>query len=88
MNALCGVVRRAGQHIRNMRGLRAKHGGNHRDVLEGITEFSMHIIRSTLGDFILEQTDLPRGTASLMIPHEIPGDHKEDLDRVGDTGKR
>jgi hypothetical protein len=48
----------------------------------------MHVIRSTMGDFILEHTDLPPGTASLMISHEIAGDRKSDLGRVGQTGKR
>jgi hypothetical protein len=72
-------------HIRNMRGLRE---GNHRDVLRGIPHFSMHIIRSTMGDHILDETDLPPGTASLMIGHEIAGDRRNELDRVGQTGKR
>jgi hypothetical protein len=48
----------------------------------------MHIIRSTMGDCILDETNLPRGIASLMIGHEIPGDHNSELDRVGQTGKR
>jgi hypothetical protein len=43
-------------HLRSMRGLRK---GNHRNVLRGIPPFSMHIIRSTLGDFILDHTPLP-----------------------------
>ncbi|MCK1621767.1 hypothetical protein IVA98_00530 [Bradyrhizobium sp. 160] len=72
-------------HLRNMRGLRE---GNHRDVLRGIPPFSMHIIRSTLGDFILDHTNLPPGTASLVIGHEIAGDRRDELDRVGRTGKR
>lgn len=72
-------------HIRNMRGLRE---GNHRDILRGIPHFSMHIIRSTMGDWILDETDLPPGTASLMIGHEIAGDRRNELDRVGQTGKR
>jgi hypothetical protein len=72
-------------HLRNMRGLRE---GNHRDVLRGIPPFSMHIIRSTMGDFILDETGLPPGTASLMIGHEIAGDRRNELDRVGQTGKR
>lgn len=72
-------------HIRNMRGLRE---GNHRDVLRGIPHFSMHMIRSTMGDHILDMTDLPAGTASLMIGHEIAGDRRNELDRVGQTGKR
>jgi hypothetical protein len=72
-------------HIRNMRGLRE---GNHRDVLRGIPHFSMHIIRSTMGDHILDEMDLPPGTASLMIGHEIAGDRRSELDRVGRTGKR
>ena len=41
-------------HIRNLRGLRK---GNHRDMLREIPPFSMHIIRSTMGDWILD--DLP-----------------------------
>lgn len=72
-------------HIRNLRGLRQ---GNHRDVLRGIPSFSLHIIRSTMGDYVLEETDLPAGTASLMIGHEIAGDRRSELDRVGQTGKR
>lgn len=72
-------------HLRNMRGLRE---GNHRDVLRGIPHFSMHILRSTMGDYILDETDLPPGTASLMIGHEIAGDRRNELDRVGQTGKR
>ncbi len=48
----------------------------------------MHIIRSTLGDFILDHTNLPPGTASLIIGHEIAGDRRDELDRVGRTGKR
>jgi hypothetical protein len=72
-------------HIRNLRGLRQ---GNHRDVLRGIPHFSMHIIRSTMGDWILDETDLPAGTASLMIGHEIAGDRRNELDRVGQTGRR
>jgi hypothetical protein len=72
-------------HIRNLRGLRQ---GNHRDRLRGIPAFSMHIIRSTMGDWILDETDIPPGTASLMIGHEIAGDRRNELDRVGQTGKR
>jgi len=72
-------------HIRNLRGLRT---GNHRDAISRIPPFSMHIIRSTMGDFILEESGLPPGTASLMIGHEIAGDRKSELDRVGQTGKR
>ncbi len=72
-------------HLRNMRGLRE---GNHRDVPRGIPHFSMHIIRSTLGDHILDETGLPPGTASRMIGHEIAGDRRNELDRMGQTGKR
>jgi hypothetical protein len=72
-------------HIRNMRGQR---DGNHQDVLKDIPSFSMHIIRSTMGDYILDQTDLPPGTASLIIAHEIPGDRRSEMDKVGDTGRR
>ncbi|WP_426440660.1 hypothetical protein [Bradyrhizobium genosp. P] len=72
-------------HLRSMRGLRQ---GNHRNVLHRIPAFSMHVIRSTLGDFILDHTPLPPGTASLMIGHEIAGDRRNELDQVGRTGKR
>jgi hypothetical protein len=72
-------------HIRNLRGLRK---GNHNDVIKRIPAFSMHIVRSTMGDYILEESGLPAGTASLMIGHEIAGDRKSELDRVGQTGKR
>jgi hypothetical protein len=89
IQSMAGIIPVSGSalanHIRSMRGLR---DGNHRDILKGIPPFSMHIIRSTMGDYILDQTDLPAGTASLMIAHEIPGDHKSEMDRVGDTGKR
>lgn len=71
-------------HLRSMRGLRQ---GNHRNVLRGIPPFSMHIIRSTMGDYILDHTDLPPGTASLVIGHEIAGDRRDEMDRVGRTGK-
>jgi hypothetical protein len=53
-----------------------------------IPSFSLHIIRSTMGDYILDETDPPPGTASLMIGHEIPGDRKSDLDRISQTSKR
>ncbi|MGY4402845.1 hypothetical protein [Bradyrhizobium sp. USDA 3315] len=53
----------------------------------GVPHFSMHLIRSTMGDWILEETPLPPGTASLMIGHEIAGDRRNELDRVGQTGK-
>ena len=46
----------------------------------------MHVIRSTMGDHILDEAD--PGTASLMIGHEIAGDRRSDLDRVGQTKKR
>jgi hypothetical protein len=75
-------------HIRNMRGKREEYGGHHVDILKGIPEFSMHTIRSTMGDYILDETDLPPGVASLMIAHEIPGDHRSEMDKVGDTGRR
>ena len=41
-----------------------------------------------MGDFVLDETDLPPGTASLMIGHEIAGDRRDELDRVGKTGRR
>jgi hypothetical protein len=67
---------------------RQTHYANHRDVLRGIPHFSMHIIRSTMDDHILDETDLPPDTASLMIGHEIAGDRRNELDHVGQTGKR
>ena len=54
----------------------------------GSPHFSMHLIRFTMGDHILDETDLPPGTTSLMIGHEIAGDRRNELDRVGQTGKR
>jgi hypothetical protein len=36
----------------------------------------MHIIRSTMGDFVLEHPNVPAGIASLIIGREVPGDHK------------
>jgi hypothetical protein len=60
-------------HLRNLRGLR---GGNHRNVLKNVPHFSMHIIRSTMEDFLLDHTTLPAGTASLMINHAFPGDRR------------
>ncbi|MBR1092049.1 hypothetical protein JQ621_31750 [Bradyrhizobium manausense] len=68
--------------------MRGKRESNHRDHLRGIPDFSMHLIRSTLGDHILDETDLPPGTASLLIGHEIEGDKKDDLDRIAPTSKR
>jgi hypothetical protein len=92
IQSMAGIIPVSGSamanHIRNMRGKREEHGGNHRDILKGIPEFSMHTIRSTMGDYILDETDLPPGVASLMIAHEIAGDHKSELDRVGETGRR
>lgn len=72
-------------HLRSMRGLRQ---ANHRDVLSEVPPFSMHIIRSTMGDYLLDETDLPPGTASLIINHAIEGDAKTDLDRISRTSKR
>jgi hypothetical protein len=46
----------------------------------------MHIIRSTMGDYILDETGLLLGTASLMIGHETAGDRRNELDRAGQTG--
>jgi hypothetical protein len=62
--------------------------GHHRDHLRGVPDFSMRVVRSTMGDYILDETELPPGTASLMIGHEIEGDKKTSLDRIGRTGKR
>lgn len=57
-------------------------------ILDGVPNFTMHIVRSTTAGYILELAGLLRGMASLMIAHELPGHHMSDLDRVGDTGKR
>jgi hypothetical protein len=72
-------------HLRNLRGLR---GGNHRNVLKNVPHFSMHIIRSTMGDFLLDHTTLPAGTASLMINHAFPGDRLEALEKLAPTTKQ
>jgi hypothetical protein len=72
-------------HLRNMRGLR-KEG--QRNVLDKIPHFSMHIIRSTMGDFLADDTELPVGTASLMINHTLPGDEAADLGKLSRTTKR
>ena len=72
-------------HLRNLRGLR---GANHRNVLNNIPHFSMHIVRSTMGDFFLEHTTLPAGTASLMINHAFPGDRTGELQRLAPTTKQ
>jgi hypothetical protein len=57
-------------------------------TLREIPRLSMHIIRSTMGDWILDETDLLPGTTSLMIGHEIAGDRRNELDHVRQTGKR
>jgi hypothetical protein len=72
-------------HLRNLRGLR---GANHRNLLADIPHFSMHIIRSTMGDYLIEETKLPAGTASLMINHAILGDKKGELQNLSPTTKR
>lgn len=72
-------------HLRNMRGLR---GANHRNFLAGIPHFSMHVIRSTMGDFLIEETNLVPGTASLMINHAFPGDKTDELQNLAPTTKR
>jgi hypothetical protein len=72
-------------HLRSMRGLR-KEG--QRNVLNKIPHFSMHIIRSTMGDFLADDTELPAGTASLMINHALPGDEAKDLGKLSRTTRR
>ena len=72
-------------HLRNMRGLR-KEG--QRNVLDKIPHFSMHIIRSTMGDCLADDTELPAGTASLMINHALPGDEAKDLGKLSRTTRR
>lgn len=61
-------------HIRNMRALRGTSGRNISG--KNFPHFNMHLIRSTMGDCILDETDLPPGTASLVIGNEIPADGK------------
>jgi hypothetical protein len=75
-------------HLRNLRGLRKHSGANHQDVLEKVPHFSMHIIRSAMGNFLLDHTDLPAGTASLMINHAFPGDRVNDLQKLAPTSKQ
>lgn len=75
-------------HVRSLRGLRKHTGANHRDVLRGIPHFSMHTIRSTMGNFLMDRTDLPPGTASLMIDHAFPGDRLGELDKLAPTTKQ
>jgi hypothetical protein len=72
-------------HLRSMRGLRKK---GHRNVLDKIPHFSMHIIRSTMGDFLADDTELPAGTASLMINHALPGDETAELGKLSRTTRR
>jgi len=57
--------------IRNMRGLRAEHGGNHRDILDGIPNFTMHIVRSTTAGYILELAQLAQNR-TLPIGKSMP----------------
>jgi hypothetical protein len=45
----------------------------------------MHIIRSTMGDFLLDHTTLPAGTASLMINHAFPRDRMDALEKLATT---
>ncbi|SDI17641.1 MULTISPECIES: hypothetical protein [Bradyrhizobium] len=48
----------------------------------------MHTIRTVMGDFLLNHTELPAGTASLMINHAFPGDRLDDLQRLAPTTKQ
>ena len=75
-------------HLRNLRGLRKDPGANHRDVLKNIPHFSMHTIRTVMGDFLLNHTELPAGTASLMINHAFPGDRLDELQKLAPTTKQ
>lgn len=72
-------------HLRSMRGLR-KEGS--RNFLDKVPHFSMHIIRSTMGDFLADKIELPPGTASLMINHALPGDEATDLGKLARTTRR
>jgi len=75
-------------HLRSLRGLRPHPGANHRDVLKNVPHFSMHTIRTVMGDFLLNHTVLPAGTASLMINHAFPGDRLGELQRLAPTTKQ
>jgi len=75
-------------HLRNLRGLRKDPGANHRDLLKNVPHFSMHIIRTVMGDFLLNRTELPAGTASLMINHAFPGDRLAELEKLAPTTKQ
>jgi hypothetical protein len=48
----------------------------------------MHIIRTVMGDFLLNRTELPAGTASLMINHAFPGDRLAELEKLAPTTKQ
>ena len=75
-------------HLRSLRGLRKHKGANHRNVLKGVPHFSMHIIRSTMGDFLLDHTNLPASTTSLIINHAFPGDRVDTLEKLAPTTKQ
>jgi hypothetical protein len=74
-------------HLRSMRALRKRKSPG-RNVLAKIPHFSMHIIRSTMGDYLADETELPPGTASLMINHALPGDQAAELGKLARTTRR
>jgi hypothetical protein len=75
-------------HLRSMRGQRSDRKDPGPNYLKGIPHFSMHIIRSTMGDYLADDTELPPGTASLMINHALPGDEAAELGKLARTTKR
>jgi hypothetical protein len=75
-------------HLRSMRGQRSDRKDPGPNYLKDVPHFSMHIIRSTMGDYLADDTELPPGTASLMINHALPGDEAKELGKLARTTKR
>jgi hypothetical protein len=75
-------------HLRSMRGQCPDRKDPGPNYLKDIPHFSMHIIRSTMGDYLADDTELPPGTASLMINHALPGDEAAELGKLARTTRR
>lgn len=58
-------------HLRNLRGQRDH---NHRNFLEGIPYFTLHIIRNACASYLLDRKGLAPGAASALLAHTIKGD--------------
>jgi integrase len=58
-------------HLRNLRGQRDH---NHRNFLEGIPYFTLHIIRDACASYLLDRKGLAPGAASALLAHTIKGD--------------